>query len=85
LEKADAIVANHGIIATTRTTIVPEITTRIMIAQRIPGFWARSKIQCTLKNGENDEEFNKATLMQALARVAMGGILKSEPTKGHCD
>jgi len=43
-----------------------------------------SKNQCTLGNGEEDEEFDKVALMQAIAKVVVGGVLKPKPTKGHC-
>jgi len=64
-------------------TIVLEITTRITIAQRIPGFWVCSKNQRTLKNGEEDEEFDEVTLGQAIARVVVG-VLKPGPEKRYC-
>jgi len=73
-------VSRHAI-ATKITTIVLKISTRIMIAQIIPGFWMRSKNQCTLENGEEDEEFDKATFTRANVRVAIGGDLKHEPAK----
>jgi len=32
-----------------------------MIAQRLHSFWMHSKNQCTLKNSEEDKEFDQAT------------------------
>jgi hypothetical protein len=54
-----------------------EITTRMTIAQRIPAFWAHSNTECTLENGEEDEEFDKASLMRAVAEVAGGGCFET--------
>jgi len=41
------------------------------------------KNQCTLENGKEDKEFDKAALVQAVARVAVGGVLKPKPAKRH--
>jgi len=41
------------------------------------------KNHCTIENGEEDEEFDKAALTQAIARVGMGDALKPEPAKDH--
>lgn len=63
-----------------------EITTRMTIAQTIPASWAHSNPECTLENGEEDEEFDKASLTRAIAGVAGGmeGALKPGPAKGYC-
>jgi len=83
LEACDTVATEHGAIAIKITTIVPKITTRVTIVQRIPTFWARSKNQCSMENGEEDEEFDKAALMQAVAKGVVEGVLKLVPTKGQ--
>jgi len=61
-----------------------EITIRITISPRNLGFWACSKNQCTLGNGEENKEFDEVTFTQAIARVAVGVVLKLKLATGHC-
>jgi len=63
---------------------IPEITARRMIAEGIPNFWVCSKNQCTLETSEEDQGFDEAALMLNNVRVAVGGVFKREPAKGHC-
>jgi len=69
LEAVDVVSVDYGVIATKITTIVPKITTRIMIAQRILAFWVRSKNQCTLENDKEDEEVDEGALMRAVVEM----------------
>jgi len=37
-----------------------------------------------MKNGKEDEEFDKVPITRGFARIALEGVLKFEPVKGHC-
>jgi len=74
----DMVSGDYIVVVTKITAIVPEITTMIItIAQRILYFFL-----ATLENGEEDEEFEEPAVTRVVARVAKGGVLKLESTKG---
>jgi len=78
---ANTTATDREVIPTKITTIVSKIRTRIMIALKISNFRTCSKNQCTLENGEEDEEFDEISLTQAIARIVVGGVLKPKPIK----
>jgi len=43
-----------------------------------------SRNQCSLENGEEDEKLDEVVVARAIARVAVGGVLKLGPAKGYC-